>query len=240
MKLKNQLESFAAQTRLRIKILKADEIDFANDDSTHTHFGFKRDSKQSRFFTDRTTPRHVVGLLYEGGSPVSMADPRVVCRLCGVLDRDGSRELWHISVNSFHPLNDSAKGTRWGVHNVESYTANGYTRWKSFDGTNITQRNARAHVRGTPNPYSVECLVRCVEHLNCPSVRQHDAMPCAKLFTSQYDQKTHPATMLIYEALNFTKAPGLQHYVWHRSFMPGLIHSYARSAQQMHFGISVI
>lgn len=96
-----------------------------------------------------------------------MTDSQVVARLFGTLDRDSSLELWHISVNASHPLNNSGKGTRWGVHNVESYDVNGKTRWK-MDGKNIT---ARAHVRGSPNPYVVECLVGCAMQLDCLSVR---------------------------------------------------------------------
>lgn len=143
-------------------------------------------------------------------------------------------------MNATHPLNDSGRGTRWGVHNLESYAlADGRTRWRA-DGTNVTPRIARAHVRGSPNPYAVECLVRCATHLKCPSVRQHDDMPCAKLFNAQYDQKTHPATMLIYETLGFQRAPGLSHYTWHEQFMPSLSHAYTQMRERMMFGLSVV
>lgn len=143
------------------------------------------------------------------------------------------------STHSIHSTTVNAE-SGGGVYNVVSHTVNGKTVWTNLEGTNLTQRNARAHVRGTPNPYAIECLVRCVEHMGCPSVRQHDAMPCAKLFSRQYDQKTHPATMLIYEALKFTQPPGLSQYAWHRQFMPSLIHSYERCAQQMFFGLPVV
>ena len=241
MRFDNRLASFSAAQGLRVAVLDAQEVEYVDDNTTYEHFGFKENSKQARFFTQPAT-RRVVGLLYQSGSgvPKSMTDARVVCRLFGSLDRDGSLELWHISVNALNPLNDSQRGVRWGFYNVVSHTVNGKTVWTNLEGTNLTQRNARAHVRGTPNPYAIECLVRCVEHMGCPSVRQHDAMPCAKLFSRQYDQKTHPATMLIYEALKFTQPPGLSQYAWHRQFMPSLIHSYERCAQQMFFGLPVV
>lgn len=213
-----------------------------DDDTTYTHFGFKENSKQARFFTQPSARGRIVGLLYEpvGEAPRSLVHASVVCRLFGSRDRDGSLELWHISVNPLHPLNNSERGTRWGVHNLISYNVNGKTRWTNTKGSNLTQRNARAHVRGTPNPYAIECLVRCIEDLNCPSVRQHDDMPCAQLFNTQYDQRTHPATMLIYEELRFRRTPGLSQYVWHRQFMPSLVQSYERFAQQMSVGILVV
>ena len=241
MRFDNRLTSFVAEQGLRVAVVDARDVTYDDDVTTYEHFGFKENSKQARFFTQPKGAR-VVGMLYQPGTgvPKSMVDPSVVCRLFGSLDRDGSLELWHISVNALNPLNDSQRGTRWGFYNIVSHIVNHKTVWTSLEGSNLTQRNARAHVRGTPNPYAVECLVRCVEYLGCPSVRQHDAMPCAKLFSRQYDQKTHPSTMLIYEALKFTQAPGLSQYVWHRQFMPSLIHSYERVAQQMFFGLPVV
>lgn len=242
MRFDNRLVGFELNHYLRIKVVSAEDVEFADDEHTYEEFGFKEHSKQARFFT-QPSGRRIVGLLYNdssGAPPRAMTDQQVVCRLFGSVDRDGSLELWHISVNSSHHLNDSKRGTRWGVHNLESRHVNGRTRWANLEGVHLTQKNARAHVRGTPNPYAVECLVRTVEFLQCPSVRQNDEMPCAKLFSSQYDQKTHPATMLIYEALKFTQPPNLSQYVWHRKFMPNLVHSYTRCAQQMRFGLPVV
>ena len=250
MRFENRLVSFEPTKGLNLSILPATHVEFQDDETTYAHFGFRERSKQSRFFTDATTANRIVALLYQdkkdsssvaAAPPTCMTDSRVVARLFGTLDRDSSLELWHISVNASHPLNDSGKGTRWGVHNVESYDVNGKTRWKTIsDGKNITARIARAHVRGSPNPYAVECLVGCAMQLNCPSVRQHDDMPCAKLFNCQYDQKTHPATMLIYETLGFGRAPGLSHYTWHGQVMPPLFHAYTQMRERMMFGLSVV
>lgn len=245
MRYENRLSPFQPRQQLLFQPWSAAEVHFHEDEATYAQFGFKPHSKQARFFTNPAGgAQRVVGVLYEptdgGAAPRDMADPRVVSRLFGTLDRDGALELWHISVNPANALNDSQRGTRWGVHNIVSREVNGKTRWATLDGANLTQRTARAHVRGTPNPYAVECLVRCAETLRCPSVRQHDAMPCAKLFNPQYDQRTHPGTMLLYEALKFERARDLPQYVWHRSFMPGLAHSHARCVAQMAAGLSVV
>lgn len=115
MRFENRLASFSAAQGLRVAVLDAQEVEYDDDNTTYEHFGFKENSKQARFFTQRAT-RRVVGLLYQPGSgvPKSMTDARVVCRLFGSLDRDGSLELWHISVNALNPLNDSQRGIRWG------------------------------------------------------------------------------------------------------------------------------
>ena len=247
MRFENRLRPFVSEHNLRVRVRSASEMSFADDESTYEHFGFRANSKQARFFTrvGKGTENRVVGVLYEGRgeAPTSLTDPRVVCRLFGTLDRDASLELWHISVNARNHLNDSERGRRWGIHNLVSHVEgrDARTRWTSADtGVKLTPRNARAHVRGTPNPYAVECLVRCVEHIGCPSVRQHDDMPCAKLFDAHYDHKTHPSTLLLYEALKFTRPPGLSHYVWIRAHMPSLIYSYEQSAQRMFFGLPVV
>jgi hypothetical protein len=241
MRLTNRLSPFEPQPYLRVAVRSVGEMTFVDEDTEH-EFGFKPRSKQSRFFDPPHAPKRVVGMLYVAGSgvPTSMTDPAVVCRLFGTVDRDGSLELWHISVAPSHPLNDSGKGTRWGVHNVAMDTSGAKTRWRSTDGTTLTERNAQTYVRGTPNPYAVECLVRVAEYLNCPSIRQHDQMPCAKLFHKDYDHRTHPAVMLIYEALRFARAPGVGQYIWMRDTMPPLLHSYQRLVQCMFFGITVV
>jgi len=244
MRFENRLQPFEMDTGLHLSILPALAVDFADDESTYAHFGFSERSKQSRFFTDLTSANRVVAIPHEGDvPPTSMVDARVVARLFGTVGRDGSLELWHLSVNASHALNDTAAGTRWGVHNLESCAALGdrVTFWRTLtDGKRVTSRNARAHVRGTPNPYAVECLVRCVERLGCPSVRQHDGMPCAQLFHGGYDERTHPATMLLYEALKFERAPGLSHYTWHADFMVPLTHSFETMRDRMRCGLSVV
>lgn len=251
MKFENRLQPFTVSELLRMHIVSASQVDFNTGDDVHFHFGFGPTSKQARFFSHSSCRRRIVAMLWSAtlsstGStsrtpPTSMLDDRVVCRLFGEMDRDGSLELWHLSTRASHPLNDSQQGRRWGVHNLETMMVAQRVRWCSLHGgTRITCTNAKAHVRGSPNPYAVELIVRCAEYLRCPSVRQHDDMPCATLFHPDYDQRTHPATMLIYEALGFKRPKGMHHYFWHRSFMPSLIHSYAQCIQKMHLGLSVV
>lgn len=238
----NKLVPFEIEKYLRLTVLPVRNVRFYDDEHTYKHFGFKEHSKQARFFT-QPFDNGIVAMLYEptnAGAPNCISEQTVVARLFGALDKKGALELWHVSVNPFHRLNNSARGTRWGVHNIISdENASGKTRWTTLDGKGVTSKNARAHIRGTPNPYAVECIVRCGEFLQCPSIQQKDDMPCAKLFSSQYDQKTHPATMLIYEALRFRQADGLQ-YAWYRETMPGLVHSYEQCIQQMKFGLPVV
>lgn len=242
MRLTNRLVPFEPQLYLRVAVRPVEEIEFVDEHTEH-EFGFKARSKQSRFFDPPYDKKRIVGMLYVAGNgvPTSMTDADVVCRLFGTVDRDGSLELWHISVAASHPLNDSEKGTRWGVHNIVMDTSKSLTRWRSADTNSpLTERNARTHVRGSPNPYAVECLVRVAEYLKCPNIRQHDQMPCAKLFHKDYDHRTHPAIMLIYEALRFTRAPGVGQYIWMRGTMPPLLYSYQKIMQCMFFGITAV
>lgn len=237
----NRLLPFLPEWRLRFVVRPAAEVVFAEDESTEAEFGFEPRSKQARFF-DAPTRRHVVGLLYEGDGdpPRRMTDVRVVARVFGTLDRDGSLEVWHLSVRRTHRLNNSDHGRNWGVHNVASETRGSRTRWRTADSASLTPTNAEAHVRGTPNPYAVECLVRVVDELACPSVRQHDAMPCARLFDKGYDHRTHPATLLIYRALHFVRGSGVLHYAWVRGSMPSLATSHAAMRECMHYGVAAV
>lgn len=238
--LTNRLRPFRPHAPLRFATRSVVEVDL--DVVPYDEFGFEEGSKQARFFESAATNR-VVAFLYEDAGtdpPHSLLDPRVVARLFGTQDRDGSLELWHLSVHRRHPLNDSGKGTRWGVHGVVKDTSGRKVRWKSVDGAKLTPHTAEDHVRGTPNPYAVELLVRTVERLACPSVRQHDAMPCAKLFHKDYDHATHPATQLIYRALKFIRGSGVLHYTWLADRMPPLRYSYDRLLLSMRHGTNAV
>lgn len=236
----NRIQPFRPQGSLRLAMRPA--VDVEMDVVPYDEFGFKEGSKQARFF-ESTAANRVVAFLYEDAgteAPRSLLDPRVVARLFGTQDRDGSLELWHLSVHQKHPLNDSGKGTRWGVHGVVKDTSGHKVRWKSVDGATLTSQTAAAHVRGTPNPYAVDLLVRTVERLACPSVRQHDDMPCAKLFHKDYDHATHPATQLIYRSLKFIRGSGVLHYTWLADRMPPLRYSYDRLLESMRCGTSAV
>lgn len=237
----DNLSPFVPELYLRVWVTGAENVTYV-DEGTEEVFGFKPRSKQSRFFTDpKKGSARVVCLLYEAGPrPVSMTDERVVARFFGTLDRDSSLELWHLSVNPSHPLNDSARGKRWGVHSITRDDTGSKTRWRGMDGTKLTNRNSEGHVRGSPNPYAVECLVRGVEVIHCPSVRQHDQMPCANLFHSDYNHSTHPSTLVIFKTLDFRKPPSLAHYMWMRSLNTSLLHSHSKMVQCMQHGISCV
>jgi hypothetical protein len=234
----NKLEAFEPEPLLRLKILDPSAIVYPNTDDTEKEFGFKIRSKQGRFFE---TPNNgdIVGLLYVAGTgvPMSMTDSSVVCRLFGNVNKKVFT-LWHISINNGNPLNDSNKGKRWGVHNIILDKSGAKTRWKTISGKNITPRNAGAHIRGTPNPYAAECLVRVSTRLNVTSVEQHSEMPCARLFNSEFDHRSHPATYTIYKALEFTNTMG--NFVWYATENAPLEHSYLKMLQMMNHGISVI
>lgn len=236
----NHLRPFEAQLYLRVALLPVAEIEFEEWDDMKREYGFGPASKQSRFFDPPHRDDRIVGLLYVPGQgvPTSLTHPSVICRLFGTIERDGSLELWHISTSPSHTYNDNQHGTRWGVHNLIRDDSGSKVRWKTLNGKNITRTTARAHVRGSPNPYAVECLVRVVERLGCPAVRQHDQMPCAKLFHTGYDHRSDPAIMLIYETLRFERP--IEQYSWNREQMPSLSHSYAQMAQKMMFGLSVV
>ena len=237
--LQNRLQPFEPEPLLRLRIVPCSHVDFPGTADTAKEFGFTPRSKQARFF-DQEGDGNVVALLYRdkgGPPPTSMTDASVVCRLFGSVDRN-VLTLWHVSVNHANSLNDSDQGRRWGVYNIRRDTSGKKVRWRTSEGARITPRNAGAHIRGTPNPYAVECLVRAAERLKVDSIEQHSDMPCARLFNSEYDHRTHPATYLIYKALGFTNTMG--HFVWYSSEDPSLMHSYRRTLRMMEQGINPV
>ena len=239
MRFLNVLAPFTPASHLALAVVPVAQIEFQEYAGMKAHFGFGERSLQSRFFDKPHLPQRLVGLLYVPGQgvPRALTDRRVVCRLFGEMDR-GTLTLWHISASSEHPLNDNRRGTRWGVHNVARDATGFQVRWKTLSGATITPKNARAHVRGSPNPYAVECLVRVAERLACSMVRQHDQIPCAQLFHKDYDHKNDPAIMLLYETLHFKKPLG--QYTWLRGNAPPLTDSHAQMLQKMQLGVPVV
>lgn len=221
--MQKRLAPFVASADTRFAVL-GDAAHLGDDpDEWPSTYGFKFGSMQHNFFRHAPAPRtsRVVTVLTTDRTPsTNLGDEGIVARLFGVLRKDRNRvelEIWHVSVNKTHPLNDAQGGRAWGVYGIrKKATAHGaLTRWETPEGDSLTKTTYAQHVRGSPNPYAVECLARTMSHFGCTDARQHEQMPCANLFSSQYDHRSHPSTLLIYRALNFHRAPGLDHYVTH-------------------------
>ena len=216
-------------------------------DDPVAEYGYRSRSRQDRFFDPphdargaaRVRDREVI-LVYTGDSPAPrhMADPRVVARAFGALER-GVFVIWHASVNKAHPLNDAQRGAHWGLCNNVHYDG----RYWFHGTTRLTQARAEAVVGGTPNPYLVQCLVGYSARRVCQRMTQDPAMPCAKLFSADYsrpgDQRSHPATLLLYKALGFVRPPSLTHYVRPDDAPPiGALH--ARLLERMRAGLPAV
>ena len=238
----NRLRPFVPHGPLHIVAWRATDVSLDVEDM-YAEYGFRVGSKQHNFLTQSRTG--VVVLLHNvpQGSPVPrhLAHPSVVARAFGVVRTHrgvNELELWHISVRKQHPLNDSRGGTRWGVHGIRRVDNGGLVRWTTATGSKLTKRNALGLVKGTPNPYAMECLVRFAQLFDCKVVAQNPEMPCAQLFDSQYCHRTHPATLLLYRALGFKRPPHLDHFVWNGSIP--LQDAMARALERMARGESVV
>lgn len=241
--MENRLEPFVPARDLGFIAWRAEDVGVDVGD-LHAEYGFGAGSKQHNFLTRADSADHVVVLLHDGHMPRHMADPSVVARAFGVL-RTGPRgsnhlELWHVSVRKEHPLNDSRGGTRWGVFGIARTTAGSRVRWRSLDGRGVTRRNAARHIRGTPNPYAAECLVRFAKLFECTTVTQNPEMPCAQLFDSQYCHRTHPATHVLFRALGFVQPSALDHYVWDAEVHPSLTDAWTTALEHMAQGRAVV
>ena len=235
--LQNRLAPFEPESNLRLTIERATPM-MLSATNMKKEFGFEEDSKQGNFFK-RATKKSVVALLYQGTrKPETMSDPNVVCRLFGVVDRQGL-ELWHISANPKNALNDNRKGKSWGIFDITPYKRkDGKTRWVSSSGESLTEKSHAAYVRGSPNPYIVELIIRVADILDLKEIAQYSEMPCAKLFHNNYDHKNHPAIYLIYKCLDFIK--GVDTFVWYRGQRAPLLRSYLKMLQMMEFGIPIV
>lgn len=239
---------------------------FVPDDNLHLHpleatyatvggcdlvaeYGFKDGSMQHGFFAPSSTAgrgaRKVVFALTTAAEvPPTLHADTVVARVFGVARGTKEFEVWHVSVNKRHAHNDSHGGTRWGVYGIVDATppTSSKTRWAEAEGERrpVNKRTSESVVRGTPNPYAVMCLYRACTVLGSRSVRQHESMPCAQLFDTQYDHRTHPATLLLYRALHFSRPQGLDYYAWDADTKPSLDASWSRVQFMMRLGIPVV
>lgn len=232
--------------RTRVGLWPPDEVSTEVDDPV-AEYGYKWRSRQDRFFDAprdaserRRFQNREVALVFTGDGPPPrhMADPRVVARVFGELER-GVFVIWHASVNKAHPLNNAEQGTHWGVCNNVRYDGR---HW--FHGTTrLTQARAESVVGGSPNPYLVHCLLEYSVRRVCERMAQDPSMPCAKLFSADYsrpgDQKSHPATLLLYKTLGFTRTPPFTHYTRFGD-APSLVMLYDRFLDCLRRGVPVI
>ena len=216
--------------------VEVDVRDFAAE------YGFTAGSAQHNFFAAPPAGAAVVLLHTSAGAPPRhLADPAVVARAFGTVSARGLGELWHVGVRKAHPLG-AARG-RWGARGVVPGPPGpaGRATWVSeADGARVTPARAEAAVRGSPNPYALECLVRFGEALACATLAQNPALPCGHLFHGHYDQKADPAAMLLYRALGFQRGAGLCHYAWERAAGPDLAASHAAALAKMRAGEAVV
>ena len=146
-------------------------------------------------------------MLYTGSQiPTNLRSTNVVARIWGVQRQSRNVvefEIWHLSSNPSHSLNDSNGGQRWGVYGLTKVDGS-KVRWKSTDtGENVTKKTCQQIIRGSPNPYVTKLLKLSLEDMGCTSARQHEASPCSQLFDNQYSHSTHPQIMMIYTTLGF-------------------------------------
>ena len=229
--MERRLLPFHPESALRAKVLPIDDL--CLEDGFHERLGFAVSSKQWNFLH---TPRHsrfVLLLMRCGDDTSSPTDDRTLAVVFG--ERSGGMiELWHVSVNRRHPLNDSHRGERWGIYGIERVVEGQKTRWRQPGGGKVTARNHTRLVRGTPNPYAVIAVAEVVRHFGgVTQVQQHPEMPCAQLFHKDYDHASHPAIALIYRSLGFRYQVG--RYVWYE-FMGSMSERLSRLLEAMALG----
>lgn len=234
--LQNTLQPFdvlAHVKDLRMFTFNVGGIDLGPFEEFQTEYGFVRNSMQHNFFKTDSEQKVVIVLAQSQEPPQSMVDPSVVVRMFG--ERMGDEFLlWHVSINKNNSRNMSY-GKYWGFYGIRPSMVGTYRVW--YDGEKrLTELNAIKHVKGTPNPYVVHCIVKFAGDW-CQTFRQHPDMPCSKLFRTNMNQKTHPSTLLIYSALDFVYS--IDSYVWlssKRSFQE----SYELMVRRMKKGLPVV
>lgn len=240
--LQRRLRPFRPTPDLPMARLESTEAALGGAD-LKSEYGFDVNSMQHNFFKTPGSSRSkkVVIIMHTstGPVPVTMDDGAVVARLFGTI-RGSDLEIWHLSVNKSHPLNDSHRGAHWGVYGVRLDTVPTKARWYDADGRQVTKQNSEQQVRGSPNPFATNCIYRTIRDFKCKSARQHESMPCAQLFDSQYDHKAHPATQLIYRTLGFERLAGLDAYSWNTATMVDMQVSWNRFTFRMNRGIPAI
>lgn len=234
--MERRLEPFLPET-ICIDVLTLNQLVLL--DEFEKALGIKKTkSKQWNFITNPQPDRYII-LVHNSDTKVdTIPHPNLIACAFGTYSH-GNLELWHINVVKDHPVNDSQRGSRWGVYGIEKVIKNGKVRWSDVvTGTNLTMRNHEKYVFGSANPYAVGTVYMFASHFepSLNSITQNPDMPCAQLFHSNYDHTTHPAIQLIYKSLGFVKSP-MNNYVWYKSSMPPLIHSFRLFLQRMKSGL---
>lgn len=240
--LQRRLQPFHPVSNLRLHILRAPTVDVlgVRDEDVYEEYGFKPRSMQYNFFAEAAKSSFAAVLYDPRESPPStLTSDNVVVRLFGSVT-GSDVVVWYLGARKMHPLNDSSKGSRWGVFGIGKDSTSSKVRWVTEAGKKLTKRNSEAQVTGSPNPYALQILVQVAHTFGAAFVAQHPEMPCAKLFDAGYDHTTHPATLLLYRALAFSKPPGLDHYAWNALVHPPLERSHASALERMGHGLPVV
>jgi hypothetical protein len=193
-------------------------------------FGFERKSAQYNFLVDgpfenkfmlivRSHPGETVG-----GKVYPFDTESIVAWVMGRIVRRNhvSCELWFVGVQRFHPFITNKVSNNgvslWGHSGLEQVVDKGKVRWQLSDGTNILPTNFVQHVQGRANPYAVMAMYQFCKHAIAMGVERFEQtdLPCAKLFHTDYDHKTHPSIHLIYKALGFQYSHE-RFYLWKQS-----------------------
>ena len=235
--LTNRLKPFRPEL-LHVTRVRVAGMGTLGDVDVYEEYGFQTKSLQTTLF--KQGPKGAVAFVLESksGTARTLSDDSVVARLFG--ERVGTQlVVWHLSIQKKHVLNNSQSGTRWGTYGIQPVPGT-KPRWVNSEGELLNKTNARFNVKGTPNPYAVSLLVQVGELLKCTSIRQHEAMPCAQLFDTQYSHQTHPATLLIYRSLGFDRSKELDAYVWNDHNVPSLAENWNRILYCMSIGMPAV
>lgn len=217
---------------------------------THVHLesgfeeklGFKVNSNQYKFLKTPAKNKYMIIVFPTGVYTISPTSSHVVSIAFGTVSGD-TLELTHVSVNKYHPYNQSDRGQNWGTHGIVKDVSGRLVRWRSDDSslTKLTMKNHTRYVHGTPNPYAVFAIYKFATSSKFGTinvVKQNPDMPCAKLFHSGYDHTTHPAIQLLYESLGFVKP--IEHYQWDSTSRAPLSNAYGRLLEHMQAGLRVV
>ena len=159
--LQRRIRPFVPEFDLRTKLLRIGELDL--EQGFHNHLGFKERSKQWNFLTSFHPSRFVLLLMRRGDDTFSPTSEKTIAVAFGEYN-GRSVDLWHVSVNRTHPLNDSRNGERWGVYGIKRVVEKSRIRWINSDGRKITAANHVQFIKGTPNPYAVLVVSGVVDH----------------------------------------------------------------------------
>lgn len=240
---KKRIQKFKLDTTVRLGEIYTPDVNLGELGTLKEEYGFKAGDLAHNFFKS-SDPKRKVYVLYTGSQiPTNLRSTNVVARIWGVQRQSRNVvefEIWHLSSNPSHSLNDSQGGKRWGVYGLTKVDGS-KVRWKCTDtGENVTKKTCQQIIRGSPNPYVTKLLKLSLEDMGCTSARQHEASPCSQLFDNQYSHSTHPQIMMIYTALGFKRPVGLDFYAWDAMTHRSLERSWKSLIFKMGIGIPVV